>query len=131
MVPAAFVFMDTLPLTPSGKVDRRALPAPEASRAERDEEYIAPETPLEETLAEIWTQALGIDQLGIYDNVFKLGAHSLVATQVIHQINATFEINLPLRSLFEEPTVAGLAILIEQTLINQIKEAAIDSEVSE
>jgi acyl carrier protein len=131
MMPATFVFLEALPLTASGKVNRRALPAPDASRLERATEYRAPETPLEETLAEIWEQALGIERIGIDDNVFTLGGHSLLATHGIHQINETFEIHLPLRSLFEEPTVAGLAVLVEETLIKEIKTRPQTREVNE
>ncbi|WP_407882763.1 amino acid adenylation domain-containing protein, partial [Scytonema sp. NUACC26] len=83
MVPSAFVMLETLPLTPNGKVDRRALPAPDTARPELDQAFVAPRTPIEEVLAGIWTQTLGIDSVGIYDNFFDLGGHSLLATQVI------------------------------------------------
>ncbi|MHC4593585.1 MAG: phosphopantetheine-binding protein, partial [Planctomycetota bacterium] len=109
MVPSTFVFLDAMPLTPNGKVDRRALPLPDGARPEMGESFVAPGTPLEEVLAGIWSEILGIEQVGIYDNFFELGGHSLLATQVISQLRDTFQINLPISRLFETPTVAGLA----------------------
>jgi amino acid adenylation domain-containing protein len=118
MAPSAFVLLDTLPLTPSGKVDRRALPMP-GSEVERDE-YAPPETPLEEKLAQIWSQVLKLEKIGLYDNFFELGGHSLLATQVVYRINKAFQMNLSVRSIFKEPTVAGLALLIEERMIEEI-----------
>jgi amino acid adenylation domain-containing protein len=106
MVPARFVRMDALPLTPSGKVDRRSLPDP--GEVERAVEYVAPRTPLEEELARIWQELLGIERVGVYDDFFALGGHSLLATQAVIRIrNAVADI--PLHSLFNAPTVASLA----------------------
>jgi len=116
MSPAAFVFLDALPMTPSGKVDRRALPAPEASRPDLAEAFIAARTPVEEMLAEIWRQTLDVEQVGARDNFFELGGHSLLATQLISRVRAAFNIELPLRALFDSPTAAGLAARIEQEL---------------
>jgi len=113
MVPSAYVTLDTLPLTPSGKVDRRALPVPEGRRPELEEAFVAPRTPTEEVLAGIWAEVLGLEQIGIYDSFFELGGHSLLATQVISRIRRVFHVELSLRTLFEEPTVAGLAVGIE------------------
>jgi amino acid adenylation domain-containing protein/non-ribosomal peptide synthase protein (TIGR01720 family) len=113
MIPAAFVQLDKLPLTPNGKVDRRALPAPERSRPELEKNYLAPRNALERTLAGIWSALLGLDQVGIHDNFFHLGGHSLLATQVISRIRASSEIELPLRSLFANPTIAELGEHIE------------------
>jgi amino acid adenylation domain-containing protein len=112
-VPAAFMLLEALPLTPNGKVDRRALPVPDAARPELDVSLLAPRTPVEEVLAGVWTQVLGVQQLGIHDNFFELGGHSLLATQIIARIRELFQVDLPLRSLFEEPTVAGLVGWIE------------------
>ncbi len=120
MVPSDFVLLDALPLTPTGKLDRRALPAPEA-RADA-EGYVPPETAAEELLAEIWAGLLGRERVGIYDNFFDLGGHSLLAPQIFSRIEETFQVELPLRALFEAPTVAQLANLIEQELLAQIEE---------
>jgi amino acid adenylation domain-containing protein/FkbM family methyltransferase len=116
MIPSAFVMLDALPLLPNGKVDRRALPAPEAVRPELEQEFVSPRTPVEEVLAAIWSQILGIERVGIHDNFFDLGGHSLLVTQVVTRARASFKIELPLRSLFERPTLARLAEAVEQAL---------------
>jgi amino acid adenylation domain-containing protein len=113
MVPAVFVLLDAFPLNANGKVDRRALPAPDGRRPELNEAFVACRTPTEELLAEIWGQVLGLERVGIYDNFFHLGGHSLLATQVVSRIRETFRVEMPLRRLFEAPTVAGLAENIE------------------
>jgi acyl carrier protein len=115
MVPSAFVFLDSLPLTPNGKVDRRALPAPDESRPELKEALVAPRTPAEKVIAEIWAQVLKLKQVGVDDNFFDLGGHSLLATQVISRVRDTFHVEFPLRALFENPTVASLAAQVAQT----------------
>ena len=109
MVPSAFVLIDTLPLTPNGKVDRRALPAPNRFRPILREEFVAPQTLVEERLAEIWVQVLGIEPVGIHDNFFELGGHSLLTVQLLSRVRETFYVDLPLLCLFKAPTVAGLA----------------------
>ncbi|MGZ4134792.1 MAG: non-ribosomal peptide synthetase, partial [Tumebacillaceae bacterium] len=114
MVPSAFMYLDALPLTPSGKLDRRALPEPERDREELKRTYVAPRTPVEETLALIWADILRLEQVGIMDNFFELGGHSLLATQVVSRIKGAFDVELPLRKLFEAPTVSDLAIAVEQ-----------------
>ncbi len=113
MVPSAFVAMEALPRLPSNKVDRRALPAPDQTRPELESAYAAPRTPIEEILAGIWAQVLGVRQVGIHDNFLDLGGHSLLATQLISRVREAFQVELPLRSLFETPTVAGLAVQVE------------------
>ncbi|MEH2027051.1 non-ribosomal peptide synthase/polyketide synthase [Nostoc sp.] len=113
MVPSAIVILESLPLTPNGKVDRRALPAPELS-SELLEKYVAPRTPIEEMLAQIWAQVLKIDQVGIHNNFFELGGHSLLATQLVSRIRNIFKVELPLRELFAAPTIAELAPSIQQ-----------------
>ena len=113
MVPAVFVLLDAFPLTANGKIDRRALPTPDGRRPELDEAFVACRTPTEELLAEIWRQVLGVEQVGIYDNFFQLGGHSLLATQVVSRIREAFQVEMPLRRLFETPTIAGLAESIE------------------
>lgn len=109
MIPSAFVEMESFPLTPNGKVNRRALPEPTTSRPELGQTFVAPRTPTEEILAGIWRDVLGLEQVGIYDNFFDLGGHSLLATQVIALTRKAFGIELPLLSLFESPAIAPLA----------------------
>ena len=113
MIPSTFVFLDTFPLTPNGKVDRRNLPAPEKVRPELESNFVAPRTPSEEMLSSIWAAVLGLESVGVHDNFFELGGHSLLATQVISRVRHAFQIELPLRKLFESPTLAGLAESIE------------------
>jgi len=115
MVPSNFVVMDALPLTLNGKLDRRALPEPGKSRPDLDAPFVAPRTPVEEQLAQIWAEVLDLDQVGIHDNFLDLGGNSLMATQVISRVRDAFQVELPLRSLFETPTVADLAVAIVQT----------------
>jgi len=107
MVPAAYVFLETLPLTSSGKVDRKALPAPERSASEAI--YVAPRTPTEEIMVDIWAQVLGVGRVGVHDNFFELGGHSLLATQVISRARDKFDLQIPLVMIFEEPTLSGFA----------------------
>ena len=109
MVPSAWVQMEQLPLSPNGKVDRKNLPTPEYLRPELQGEYLAPRTAEEEVIAGIWAEVLKFQQVGIHDDFFALGGHSLLATQVISRIRQAFKMELPLRALFEVPTVAGLA----------------------
>ncbi|MCI0546224.1 MAG: amino acid adenylation domain-containing protein, partial [Candidatus Rokubacteria bacterium] len=123
MVPAMFVLLESLPLTPSGKLDRRALPAPDTGRPMLERSYVAPRTPVEGVLARIWTDVLGLDQVGVHDNFFtELGGHSLLGTQLVSRLRQTFQVELPLRRLFEAPTVAELAGAVEELLIDEIGE---------
>lgn len=118
MIPSAFVQMESFPLTPNGKVNRRALSEPTTSRPELAQTFVAPHTPTEEILAGIWSDVLGLEQIGIHDNFFDLGGHSLRATQVIALIRKVFAKELPLHSLFDAPTIAGLAQRIETTSLD-------------
>jgi amino acid adenylation domain-containing protein/non-ribosomal peptide synthase protein (TIGR01720 family) len=113
MIPNAFVMLESLPLTPSGKVDRRALPAPDLY-SEIIDKYVAPRTPIEELLAQIWAQVLKVEAVGVYDNFFELGGHSLLATQLVSRIRNIFKVELPLRELFTTGTLGELALFIEQ-----------------
>jgi amino acid adenylation domain-containing protein len=112
MIPSAFVTLPSLPLTPNGKIDRRALPVPEL-HPEREESFIAPRTPTEEILVRIWSEVLKVNQVGIYNNFLELGGHSLLAIQVISRVRDTLGVELPLRCLFDAPTVAELVQYVE------------------
>jgi len=114
MIPSAFVFLESLPLTPNGKVDCKALPVPDQARPELEAIFVRPRNPVEEMLAEIWAEVLRVERIGIHDNFFELGGHSLLATQVISRIRRALQMEIPLRALFETPTVAGLAERIEE-----------------
>jgi amino acid adenylation domain-containing protein len=115
MVPSAFVQLNQLPLTPNGKLDRRALPEVEHSRSALTEEFVAARTPAEELLVGIWATVLKVDPIGVNDNFFQLGGHSLLATQVMSRVRDSFQVELPLRTLFELPTVAKLCEAIESS----------------
>ncbi|MBD2128005.1 non-ribosomal peptide synthetase [Microcoleus sp. ZQ-A2] len=108
MVPSVLVLLEALPLTPNGKVNRRALPAPDWSQRNSEQAYTAPHTPVEQVIADIWGEVLGVQQVGIDDNFFELGGHSLSATQLISRLRNVFQLELPLRHIFEYPTVASL-----------------------
>ncbi|MBE8991384.1 amino acid adenylation domain-containing protein, partial [Nostoc sp. LEGE 12450] len=123
MVPSAIVILESLALTPNGKIDRRALPAPEPS-SELLEKYVAPRTPTEEILSLIWQQVLKVEQVGIYDNFFELGGHSLLATQLISRVRSSLKVELQLRSLFAAPTIAQLSPLIQQLQQQNLEFAA-------
>lgn len=119
MVPAVVIFLDSLPLTPNGKIDRKALPMPEDSDPSPCGD--APRTAVEEIVAGIWAEILGVKHVGIHDNFFELGGHSLLATQVVSRIRTSFQIDLPLRNLFEAPTVEALSAVIEQACSGEDK----------
>ena len=114
MIPSTFIFLDSLPHMPNGKVDRRALPAATPQRSEG--ERIGPATPVEEVLVAVWGEVLRQPQLSRHDNFFELGGHSLIATQVMSRLRRIFHVEVPLRLLFEAPTVAGLGRAIERLL---------------
>jgi acyl carrier protein len=116
MVPSAFVVMDEFPLTPNGKVDRKALPAPDSVRPDLKDAYVAPRTPLEEVMVEIWTSVLGIDEVGVDDNFFELGGHSLLATQIISRLRDVFHVELPLTTIFQAPKISEIVKFVEKLL---------------
>ncbi|HLO01608.1 MAG TPA: amino acid adenylation domain-containing protein [Symbiobacteriaceae bacterium] len=118
MVPSGFVTLESLPLTPNGKVDRKALPDPHS--APPVAEYVAPATDVEIRLADIWSRVLEIPQVGVHDNFFDLGGHSLLATRSISQIRDAFQIDLTLQALFERPTIAALAPLVDELIMLSI-----------
>nr|QEO74779.1 condensation domain-containing protein [uncultured bacterium] len=119
MLPSAFVMLETIPLTATGKVDRRALPAPEQVRPELSQCYVAPRTPVEEEMTAIWTEVLDIDCAGIHDNFFELGGHSLLTIQLAARISEEFQISLPMARVFEAPTIAELALVVTQAQAEQ------------
>jgi acyl carrier protein len=125
MIPAALVLLDELPLTVSGKVDRRALPAPDQNGLQLANVYQPPRTPTEQTLVAIWGEVLKLEKLGIYDNFFDLGGHSLLATQIISRIRSAFSIDLPQRHMFESPTVAVMAVIIAEDQMKRTSEDAL------
>jgi len=112
MVPAHFVVLAQFPLTPNGKIDRRALPPPEAEKSVRSQ-YAAPRTYIEEQLAAIFAETLGVERVGVHDSFFELGGHSLLVTRAIFRLREVFHVELPMRALFESPTVAGLSRHLE------------------
>jgi hypothetical protein len=128
MVPSAFVFLDRLPLTPNGKIDRKALPAP-ADSPDAATPVVAPRTPLEKAIFEIWAGALGSPPRGVHDGFFESGGHSLAAALVVSRIRSAFGVEIALRSLFEHPTVAGLAEVV--TMLELTKAPARDGKPRE
>jgi acyl carrier protein len=119
MTPSAFVRLDALPLTPNGKVDRRALPDPGSPRPDLNTRYTPPATTTERQLASIWSKVLSVDQVGIHDNFFDLGGHSLAAFRMIARVIHSFQLGLPVKALFDAPTVAEMAAIITQTQTKQ------------
>lgn len=128
MVPATFVVLDTLPVTPNGKIDRGALPVPDETNMLRDGSIGEPTTPTEERLAAIVAPLLGLQQVGVDENFFMLGGHSLLGTQIIMHVTTSFGVELPLRTLFEAPTIRELAAEIEQLIFVKIN-AMSDEEI--
>ena len=124
MIPAAWVHLESLPLTPTGKVDRRALPAPGAESSGRA--FVEPRTEAEEALAAIFAEVLGLERAGAGDDFFDLGGHSLLLPRVLHRIREDFDVEVPLRSVYEEPTVAGLALIVEDLILRQIEEEELE-----
>jgi amino acid adenylation domain-containing protein len=122
MVPTFYVVVDELPLTPNGKVDRRALPDIVAEQGEQREGYLGPLTAGEEIMAEVWTEVLGLERVGLNDNFFEVGGHSLLATQVISRVRETFEVEMPLRSLFENPTLGEFVVAVQEYVVRSVEE---------
>ena len=131
MIPSTLMLVDALPLTPNGKVDRNALPAPDKSRAETGQSYAAPRNSTEELLTGIWSEVLKARKVGVHDNFFELGGHSLLATQIVSRIRSTFSIDLALRSLFESPTVAEMAVIIIENQAKRATEAGLTDILGE
>jgi acyl carrier protein len=121
MIPSAFVLVDAMPYTENGKLDRNALPEPTLANTIRDDAFEAPTNPLEEKLAQIVCELLYTDRVGISDNFFLLGGHSLMGAQLVDRVNREFEVELTLRSVFDYPTVSGLALEIEDALMARVE----------
>jgi amino acid adenylation domain-containing protein len=115
MVPSAFVRLQALPLTANGKIDRATLPAPDGSRPDLAKVYVEPQTPTEALLVKVWSDVLKLEKIGIHDNFFELGGHSLLATQVVSRMSRALGKNIPLRNLFEAPTVSEIALLVAKS----------------
>jgi amino acid adenylation domain-containing protein len=126
MLPSSFVAMDSLPLTPSGKVDRRALPPPPKSREKADTSYAASNTPVEKVLVKLWADTMGMEDIGIHDDFSELGGDSLLSAQIVSRVNDTFPLKRPLNTLLEAPTVAKLSkfIIEQETLPGQSAQVA-------
>jgi amino acid adenylation domain-containing protein/non-ribosomal peptide synthase protein (TIGR01720 family) len=118
MVPAAFVELERIPLTVNGKVDRSSLPEPDARPSQAD--HVAPDGEVEATLAEIWVEVLGLERVGVHDNFFEVGGDSLSSMRVISRVRQAFEVDVPVRALFESPTIAELAEQVESSAIDAI-----------
>lgn len=131
MVPAVFVMLKALPLTSNGKVDRKALPAPEQVRPELEAKFVAPRTEVEQLVAEIWAEVLRLEKVGIYDNFFDLGGHSLLLTQVTSRLYQAFGVELSLRQLFATPTIADLAVIIAQKQVEQADSELLEQMLTE
>jgi acyl carrier protein len=126
MVPVAFVLLEKLPLTPNGKLDRRALPASDNAEGVGEDSYVAPRTPVEAAVAGIWCEVLRLKQAGVNDNFFDLGGHSLLVTQVVARVRDTFQVELPMRRAFEQPTITATAAAIEDLLVEQVEQLSDD-----
>jgi acyl carrier protein len=115
MLPSSFVLLDALPLTPNGKVDRRTLAARDPQRARSEQTFVAARTPTEKRLVDIWKEVLRLERIGVRDNFFELGGHSLLATQVVSRVYNHFQLELPLRTIFQTgSTIETLAKAIDE-----------------
>jgi acyl-coenzyme A synthetase/AMP-(fatty) acid ligase/acyl carrier protein len=128
MIPATFVIMDALPLTASGKINRQGLPAADYAA---EESFVAPRSPVEEGLAAIWAEVLGLERIGVRDDFFELGGHSLAVSQIISRIDERFNLQLPLKSLFDAPTVEEMAVLVAEFQAKKAGAANLESMLAE
>jgi amino acid adenylation domain-containing protein len=131
MVPSAFVVLDSLPLTPNGKVDRQALPEPDRGSADLEQVYVAPRNASEQAIADIWAEILGVKRIGVHDNFFERGGHSLKATQIVSRLRKMFGSEIPLRYMFQFPTIADLAAVIDSTTQTQSNDEKLDGLLTE
>jgi hypothetical protein len=123
MVPRLYVELPALPLTPNGKVDRKALPAPEAGG---EREFVAPRSPLEQEVARVWCEVLGVGRVGLEDRFWDLGGHSLLATRVCARMAASFGVELPLQALFRSPTLGGFSLEVGEAVLAGIDEERVE-----
>ena len=130
MIPSVFVALETMPIGPGGKINRHALPKPDLSKAHVSTEYVAPRTESEEKLAAIVREILNVERVGVFDNFFELGGHSMMATQVVSRIQEEFGVSLPLRTLFEFPTIDGIAGKIAELQLEEHLDEENDEELS-
>jgi acyl carrier protein len=130
MVPEAFVYLEALPLTPSGKLDKKALPEAPVNQQKNDH-YSAPETAVEAALVVMWSELLKVEKIGIEDDFFALGGNSLQASQIIARIRSEYKVDVPVKALFTEPSIKSLALIIEheQSAGNILQEESIQSEL--
>ncbi|WP_414589460.1 phosphopantetheine-binding protein, partial [Scytonema sp. PCC 10023] len=119
MVPSAFVILETLPLTPNGKLDRKALPVPDLARAEMQEAYVAPRDEMERTITAVWQEALHLEKVGIYDNFFDLGGHSLLIIQVHNKLQEVLTRDILIIELFQYPTINSLSEYLNKERVEQ------------
>jgi len=122
MIPSSFVVLEAMPVTATGKVDRRALPALSRTRPELNTTFVAPRTLFEKELAQVWTEILTLDFVGIHDNFFELGGHSLAATRIVSRVIKNFQVDVPVEALFAAPTVAEMAAMIIEHEANKLEE---------
>jgi amino acid adenylation domain-containing protein len=130
MIPTAFVFLDALPMTPTGKIDRRLLPEPANFKPRVATPYVAPRTSVESELTRIWAEVLAVDPVGIHDNFFELGGHSLAAMRVVSRVIQSNQLDLPLRSLLDAPTVADMARVIVENAAKRASESDLERILS-
>jgi aryl carrier-like protein len=130
MIPAALVFLAEMPLTPNGKVDRKALAILENEQTSLKRHFIAARTETEAELTRIWSQVLGVDQISVNDNLFQIGGHSLIATQLLSRVRVSFGVELILRDLFAEPTIEHMAGMVEDAIIAETNLESIDEMLS-
>jgi acyl carrier protein len=131
MIPSSFVVLDSIPVTSTGKVDRNALPAPSRTRPELHTSFVAPRTFFEKELAQVWAEILMLDVVGIHDNFFDLGGHSLAATRIVSRVIKTFQVDVPLQALFAAPTVAEMAAMITEHQAKKMGDQALSRVVAE
>jgi acyl carrier protein len=131
MIPSTFMRLQKLPTLANGKIDRKALPAPDNTRRDLADTYVAPRNQTEERLTEFWSEILGVERIGVNDNFFDLGGHSLLATQAISRIRETFQIDLSLRSFFAAPTIAALSVSIAENLAAQVSDTELEAVMAE
>jgi acyl carrier protein len=131
MMPSTFVILDQLPYLPNGKVDLKSLPIPDKARPHLDTPMVSPRTPIEQTLSEIWSEVLDIKDVGVDDSFHELGGHSLAASRVISRVIESFRVELPVKSLFESPTIANMALVITQNQAKRAEQADIECMLAE